>query len=59
MTRRADPRTHLYTPDLTIAADHRGHRPCTCGMPRTWQGHTVPDTAEANAEHRRRAGDTE
>jgi hypothetical protein len=49
--------THLYQPDLTLAPDHRDQRPCTCGMPKRWRGHDVPDTAEAAAEERRRLGE--
>lgn len=39
-------RPHTYTPDVTVPADHRGHRPCSvCPLP------------EANAVHRERLDD--
>lgn len=52
--------THLYTPDQAIAPDHRGRRPCTCGFPRQWRGHDVPDTDPDQAAHdARRLGEKE
>lgn len=49
--------THLYVPDMTMRPDHRNRRPCQCGMPPGWRGHHLPDTHEADAESRRRAGE--
>lgn len=43
--------THLYVADRTVAADHRGRRPCTCGLPEGNQHHQIPDTSDAQHQH--------
>ncbi|TDC48844.1 hypothetical protein E1258_27615 [Micromonospora sp. KC207] len=48
---------HLYQPDGDLPADHTGDQPCTCHLPRRHARHTVPDTADAQAEHLRRIGE--
>jgi len=50
---------HPYAEDVDTPADHRGNRPCRCGLPGGNAVHLVPDTAEEQAEQRRRAGERE
>lgn len=48
----------VYTADLTLpdpAADDAYL--CRCGLARSHVRHQLPDTADADAEHRRRIGD--
>jgi hypothetical protein len=40
---------HVFQPDLEMT-DHRGDHPCTCGMPKQWRGHDIPDTPEEARE---------
>ncbi|MEU5668978.1 hypothetical protein ABZ749_01145 [Micromonospora sp. NPDC047753] len=50
--------THLYEPDRAAYPDHQGVRPCLhCPLPKANRAHTLPDTADAQAEHLRRIGD--
>lgn len=49
---------HLYEPDRTARADHKGARPCIhCPLPRANRVHELPDTSDAQAEERRRIGE--
>lgn len=48
---------HPYAEDLDTPADHRGDRPCRCGLPGSNVVHLVPDTTDQQDEHRRRAGE--
>lgn len=56
-------KTHLYELDPTAHADHREPAPCPrclckrCPLPHGNRAHTLPDTADAQAEHLRRIGD--
>lgn len=52
-----DVNTHLYVPDATVAPNHRGERPCTCGSLKRDSVHWVPDTSDAQAEQRRWTGE--
>jgi hypothetical protein len=58
--RRRPPRTHLYVEDTSIPPDWKGRRPCVAPCRRFKDNpvHDVPDTSEADAEQRRRIGDT-
>ncbi|MGW1059325.1 hypothetical protein [Micromonospora rubida] len=48
---------HLYAPDRDAAPGYRDELPCrACPLPKGNRVHTVPDTAEAQAEHLRRIG---
>lgn len=52
--------THLYEADLDARPDHRDVRPCKhCPLPKSNRVHDLPDTADAQAEHHRRIGDTQ
>lgn len=51
---------HPYDADAGIPADpYSGDRPCRCGLPGSNVVHAVPDTADQQAEQRRRAGERE
>lgn len=54
-----DQSTHTYLPG-PLAADWRGGRPCTCGLPRSNRVHDTPETPpEAAAIDARILGETE
>ena len=53
------PEKHAFQPDPDLGVDHRGDTPCTCGLPRRSNVHDLPDTTEADAASRRRAGEHE
>lgn len=36
--------THVFEADWALPADHKGRRPCTCGLPEGNTVHQVPAT---------------
>lgn len=64
--RAAVGRVHAYRPNRAIPADHNGQRPCVCGRAKANRLHdpsavavVEAETAQAQAEHRRRIGEHE